>query len=988
MPPKKAARVVADSMETLYFKHYDEHVAKHGAQTAILLQVGKFFEMYDSVDVSTGISRANVQTIVEICGATVEPKPKTDPTKLRIFWGFPEIALPKFERTIVAAGYTVVIIVQTKDATDRVVSRTVERISSPGTFWDEEGGLAIRKEEQIMLGVYIEPYKDGARGLTHWYIASTAFDIMTGKLVSTETDLVLLDNKPVLDTIQPFWSMYPPAEVVVWWCADTPAPTEENFLTMFLPTGKRPLVHIRTLAPKAENTAPNQRIYAQFLKDIFAHTRALSVDEYLGIEMYHYIRRVLYHLLSFVNDHNRSFLQRLNSHTVWTPEENCILGNSALEQLAVIPTNIQKPHESLLHWLQKTTTTMGKRALRERIMKPLTDIELLNQRQIRIAALRGADTSALQSRMRRISDLPRLYRRFEIGHGTTNDLLELLTSYQMCRELLTLCADTAYGSPQTTELVAHIDSLLGIWDAERIRENKKMVSDAVGVGLFHPWKRGIHADLDRREDEWTALAESVRVIRTNMEGVLEEPDTITWTLKDDAPFTLTTTNRRAKSLAAVAVRRLGYEVRVVSRASSPNATLDTDTISRANAAAIPLRAAWRTDVMDTWNRQWATWFDEHIANGMMMALVDYISQLDVEFTLALVSEKYGYVRPEYVECEDTSLSGVYIQELRHPIIERIHADTPYIPHTIGYGVFADLVEDGTGATAGCGILVYGVNASGKSSLGKAIGMAVLMAQCGMPVPATTMKLIPYNAVYTRILGNDNLWAGMSSFVVEMTEFRSILRSANRRVLVVGDELCAGTETASATAIVAAGIQTLVKRGAHFFFATHLHELADIPSIVRNAEVSIYHLSVRPNLENGSLIYDRNLRPGCGSPMYGLEVCRGLDMDSEFLALAYDLRKQLFRDDGKIVHTSRYNAAVVVSRCTVCGGTGDLETHHIIPQAAADAEGRIQPGKHKNVKENLVVLCETCHTKHHSGDLDIHGWKMTSYGRQLIVKGAP
>jgi len=981
MPPKKTG--MAESMETLYFKHYDEHVAKHGERTAILLQVGKFFELYDSVDVSTGISRANVQAIIEICGTTVEPKATNDPNKQRIFWGFPEIALAKFERIIVSAGYTVVIIVQTKDATDRVVSRTVERISSPGTFWDEEGGLAIRKEEQIMLGVYIEPYTDTTRRIPHWYVGSTAFDVMTGKLVSTETDLILLDGKPVLDTIQPFWSMYPPAEVVIWWCAErsmTP-PSEESFLGLFLPTGKRPLVHIHVLEPKCEMSVANQRIQRHFLQECFAHTRALSVDEYLGIEMYHFIRRSLYHLLSFVNDHNRSFLQRLNSHSVWTPEEHCILGNSALEQLAMIPTNIQKPHESLLYWLQKTTTTMGKRALRERIMKPLTDVVVLNQRQVRIAALRATPPTPLITCLRRIHDLPRLFRRFQIGHGTVGDLLELLTSYKTSHELLEICKGTVYESLQRAELQAHIQSLLGMWDIERIRKNKEINSEL--VGLYHPWKRGIHASLDRYEDSWMIHVHEIQALRTKMESVLEETDVIVWTLKEDAPFTLTATNRRAKSLAAVAVRRVGCEVRTLTRASSPNTTLETDSIVAANQAALRIRSDWKADVEEQWKTDWAAWFDIHISNGMIQTLVDTISDLDVELTLALVSEKYGYVRPEYIATEDIEIAGLFLEEVRHPIIERIHTDTPYIPHTIAYGVFADSSLDG--ASAASGTLIYGVNASGKSSLGKAIGLAVLMAQCGMPVPATRMKLIPYNALYTRILGNDNLWAGMSSFVVEMTEFRSILRSAASRVLVVGDELCAGTETASATAIVAAGIQTLVKRGCHFFFATHLHELAAIPEIAKHPNISIYHLSVTPNLEDGSLVYDRHLRPGCGSPMYGLEVCRGLDMDSEFLTLAYDLRKRLFRSDGTIIHTSRYNADVVVAKCSACGGTEGLETHHIVPQAAADTAGIIQPGKHKNSKDNLAVLCESCHTKHHNGDIEIRGWEMTSFGKKLVIR---
>jgi DNA mismatch repair protein MutS len=302
---------------------------------------------------------------------------------------------------------------------------------------------------------------------------------------------------------------------------------------------------------------------------------------------------------------------------------------------------------------------------------------------------------------------------------------------------------------------------------------------------------------------------------------------------------------------------------------------------------------------------------------------------------------------------------------------------------LGNAFLETAVEGGEeAAVASNGILLYGVNAAGKSSLGKAIGLAVLLAQTGCPVPASSMTLIPYNGLFTRILGNDNLWAGMSSFVVEMTEFRSILRSAGRRTLVLGDELCAGTETASATSIVAAGVKTLVERGAHFFFATHLHELAEIPDIANNPALGFYHLSVRPSpTQHGVLLYDRKIRKGTGSPMYGLEVCRGLDMDSAFLTAAFAFRRAYFAEDGS--RLSAYNADVVVAECQVCGNTASasLETHHIVPQAMA-VSGRLPDGRHKNEASNLVPLCSTCHDAHHRGLLEIKGWIGTSFGRKL------
>jgi DNA mismatch repair protein MutS len=257
-----------------------------------------------------------------------------------------------------------------------------------------------------------------------------------------------------------------------------------------------------------------------------------------------------------------------------------------------------------------------------------------------------------------------------------------------------------------------------------------------------------------------------------------------------------------------------------------------------------------------------------------------------------------------------------------------------------------------------------------------------MAQCGLPVAATEMHLAPYTALFTRILGNDNLWAGMSSFVVEMTEFRSILRSAGPRTLVLGDELCAGTETASAIAIVSAGIQTLVAKQTQFVFATHLHELTEMSEVAELQTVRPYHLTVVSDPRaGGKLVYDRKLKEGPGSPMYGLEVCRGLDMDADFLRRAVDIRKRL-EGANAIGKVSRYNAAVSVQVCNICGSKHGLETHHIKPQASADSRGYVAQGLHKNDVGNLVVLCESCHDRHHSGELTIRGWIQTSGGRQL------
>jgi DNA mismatch repair protein MutS len=1000
MPPKKvggapgAKRGVAGyatAMETQYFQHYDAQIAKSGPKTAVLFQVGTFFELYDYVDkVGTDAPRTNVQIIAELCGCVVEPRVSGDPTKHRLFWGFPEHSLPKFERILIAAGYTVRVIVQNKDATGEVASRTIDHVSSPGTFWDGDGGLAVRRDEQCVISVYIEPYMDTAKRQQHWYIASSAFDVMTGKSVSVESDVVLIDGRPVLDVIQPFWSVYPPAEIVFLWVAPRTAnpPKTSEIASMFpgAAGGRIPPIHVAHLDPKSEDGVGADRLRLAFLGDVFKHQNALSVAEHLGVTMYHNARRSLFHLLQFVKDHNPSYLTALHEHSMWSPEDHVLLGNSALEQLAMVPTNSDKPHESLLYWLQCAQTIMGRRALRERCLKPLADVETLNARQDRIAALRHDPTrEALERILRGSYDLPRLYRKFQLGRGTTDDLLQLITTYEKAAALITATAGQLYGvQEEAAEYMRHINSVLDTWDGERIRKSRAQVDHPVAVGSTHPWKRGLHADLDALEDSWNALETSMLTLKRQWEDALEETDAITWTLRDDAPFTFQTTARRGTNLAALVKRRYKTDVTIVKRGSSSTVTLESSAITEANTAAIKVRAAWRAAVGDRWTAVWQTWMDTEIEAGMLEALVDMMGTLDAECAFAAVADKFGYVRPTYVESTKDAPAGMSIKDLRHPIIERVHTSASYIPHSLAFGAFASSAAAEDTASALQGMLLYGVNAAGKSSLGKALGLAVLMAQCGIPVPASAMTLIPYTALFTRILGNDNLWAGMSSFVVEMTEFRSILRAAGPRTLVIGDELCAGTETASATAIVAAGVQTLNTRGCHYFFATHLHELASVEEIASNPATQFYHLTVHSDHAAQRLVYDRKLRAGTGSPMYGLEVCRGLDMDPAFLTAAFTFRKRLFDESGS-ARLSAYNAAVVVAKCAVCGSHDALETHHIVQQAAADAAGMIGPGKHKNTKENLVPLCSACHDAHHGGLLEITGWVDTSMGPVLQFK---
>jgi DNA mismatch repair protein MutS len=225
---------------------------------------------------------------------------------------------------------------------------------------------------------------------------------------------------------------------------------------------------------------------------------------------------------------------------------------------------------------------------------------------------------------------------------------------------------------------------------------------------------------------------------------------------------------------------------------------------------------------------------------------------------------------------------------------------------------------------------------------------------------------------------DNLWAGLSSFAVEMTELREILQRATESSLVLGDELCSGTESVSATALVGAGLQWLHGRGVKFIFAMHLHGLLDIRGL---PPLKIWHLKVRYEGATDRLIYERTLTPGPGSSLYGLEVARAMNLPDEVLAQAGAIRRQLLGTANESeAPMSQWNGGIQRRECEVCsrGITKDLEVHHIRGRAEA-VEGKFADGTDQNSARNLIVVCAECHDKHHAGELEIGELRLTSDG---------
>ena len=350
-------------------------------------------------------------------------------------------------------------------------------------------------------------------------------------------------------------------------------------------------------------------------------------------------------------------------------------------------------------------------------------------------------------------------------------------------------------------------------------------------------------------------------------------------------------------------------------------------------------------------------------------IVKYVTELDMVITKAYLAKKYKYCRP--IIDNAASNSFIKAKDMRHILIENIYDEEVYIPNDIELGI----------NTEQNGILLYGTNAVGKSSLIRSIGICIIMAQAGLFVPCSEFIYKPYKSIFTRILGNDNLFKGLSTFAVEMSELRTILNNATENSLVLGDELCSGTETTSATSIFMAGVIKLHERNSSFIFATHFHEISNEKRLKELEHLSFKHMEVEYDAEKDCLIYNRKLKDGPGISMYGLEVCKSLHLPNDFLELANNIRKERGGNMNILNRRqSHYNRKKIKEKCELCGEEG-IDIHHLYPQKMADENGFIGTF-HKNHKANLINCCKSCHDIETRNDTKKR-WTKTTKGMRLL-----
>ena len=249
-------------------------------------------------------------------------------------------------------------------------------------------------------------------------------------------------------------------------------------------------------------------------------------------------------------------------------------------------------------------------------------------------------------------------------------------------------------------------------------------------------------------------------------------------------------------------------------------------------------------------------------------------------SFAAAAAQGGYCRPE------VDLSGVIdIKEGRHPVVERMLTDSLFVPN--------DTRMDGGSRRLS---IITGPNMAGKSTYMRQVALIVLMAQMGSFVPARSARIGVVDRVFTRIGASDDLAAGQSTFMVEMTEVAAMLKNATPKSLLILDEIGRGTSTYDGMSIARAVLEHCADKkrlGAKTLFATHYHELTEVEQSIEGVEN--YHISAKKR--GDGIVFLRKIVPGGADQSYGVEVAKLAGVPGRVVERAREILDELERQGG-------------------------------------------------------------------------------------------
>ena len=976
-----------------YFRLTNKYRDLYADNVIVLLQVGAFFEIYGiKSKVSGDITGSNIENIAEICQLNISEKKITYNDGNVIMAGFRDFTLDKYISKLTEHGYTIPVYVQEKSG--KIVTRVLDHVYSPGTLISCDTDTSPIMTNNIM-SIWMETYNPSKRlGKTSNAIRDTIIygiavvNIFTGKSYIFQHETTFFMNTTTFDELERYISVYSPSEVIL--------------ITPFNPDDLNKIIQysgIRTNSIHKINNADKtnmkvsrcteQRYIKQLLTTFFKEDTYDACSEFQTDNI---STQSFCYLLDFIQQHNAELVRKISIPEFNNTTDRVILANHTLKQLNIIDDNIVESKQygrvsSVLTMLNKCCTSMGKRKFQYQLTNPVFDINWLNNEYMITELLLSDDyyhfVENFRKQLKQVRDMEKISRQLVVKKIYPASIYHLYSSIQIIQQINVCIAETPSLCQYLTNGLFSDDVNHNIYienDTEYITQflNKHFVlENCKNISSMTTFNEniicsGVSTELDTLIANYTDAQVEFDNIKQYLNMIMQKYE------KNDTDYIRVHETEKSGAFLQITTKRsqilktnmAKFEQCVNSPTSSvpliksddirfikstaSNVTIESHRLN----SVIKQKSVYKDEINKVISRVYlqviSSFIETHFE--MLERLSEFASRLDVILCKAFIAREYNYCKPCIDETAEKSF--VDVVELRHCLIEHIQQNELYVTNSLRLGTHTDVN----------GVLLYGTNAVGKTSFIRALGISVIMAQSGLYVPCSSFHYNPYTALFSRILGNDNIFKGLSTFAVEMSELRVILKMADENSLVLGDELCSGTEMESALSIFVAGLIKLHANNSSFIFATHFHEIVDFDEICALNKLRSYHMAVTFDREADILIYDRKLREGSGPRTYGLEVCKSLYLDDEFMEEAYKIRNKYYPNSrGELSNDkSRYNSKKIRGMCEMCNAKLGEEIHHINQQKDADKNGFIG-SFHKNHPANLMSICEKCHDDIHSSD---------------------
>ncbi len=574
--------------------------------------------------------------------------------------------------------------------------------------------------------------------------------------------------------------------------------------------------------------------------------------------------------VKYLENVQKSELEKVEDVEFYSEDNFLSLDINARKNLELTETQLRREKKGSLLWvLDNTKTAMGKRLIRNWIEQPLVNYSAIVRRQNAVEEL-FSNTVLLTREMQALSkmyDLERIMTRIVFGTASARELRTLSLTVDCLAQIKAELSGVK--SQMLTEIYNEIDLLDDINSLIKTAITDDPPQTVREGGMI---RKGYNEELDSLHD-----------------------------ILDNGKDYLAAIEREEQEKTGIKKLKIGYnrvfgyyiEVSNSFKELVPETYIRKQTLSNCERYITEELKTLEAKVLSAQER--IVRIEYELFTEIRLKIADElqrvrttgraVARLDALCSLAFVASKNGYCRPEI----DTS-DVISIKDGRHPVVEKMLDGAPFVPNDT-------YLDCSLSRTA----IITGPNMAGKSTYMRQVAIIVLMAQIGSFIPASSARIGIVDKIFTRVGASDDLAAGQSTFMLEMTEVADILKNATSKSLIIFDEIGRGTSTYDGMSIARAVLEYTAdkkKIGAKTLFATHYHELTELEKTVEG--VKNYSTSVKKRGDD--ITFLRRIVKGPADGSYGIEV-----------ALLAGVPKSVVENAKKILKTLENQQTVSLSR---------------------------------------------------------------------------